>query len=563
MTWVPSGAPGDERRVDERRDRRLEDRLVGDPAVLRGVEGALHGVDRGRVDQDPAAQQRAGRRPRRGTRGVPSSTRLTFATDPGVRMLPARQRIDGPTVTGSTSEVSSCFGSRPETTREPRSPRRPRARRRSRHRRRSSPARRGRRSGSRRPMPAPRPRAPRRAFDGPPLAYTVSPAAPPSLPAESASSTWVVAGGPRPHRRVPDAAPGASSPRIASVSNDSVTKSATAIASTRRIVRPSCLPRPRNARPSRRPSSASPKPGSLMSGGASSPRSARKRLSDADAGGRTRRRRSRRPRTTGASDSTRAAERRPTASRRGRRAAGRTRGPRARRAPGRGCPARARGRSTAAGGRPCGRATGRGRPGRAPRSRPRRRSGRAPRGRASGARPGQVGRRDEPVVAAADDDRVVAGRGRHRQATFRPLALRTSSAARRPLAPIRPPPGWVDEPRQPQVLDRRPEAGVAGDRPVEEQLLERELALEDVALGEAHRPLDVERRQHLAADDDVPDVGRELRDPVDRPRRRTRRGCRCRPTSPARAPACTARTGRSTRSRACRAAPSAGRRGSG
>ena len=97
---------------------------------------------------------------------------------------------------------------------------------------------------------------------------------------------------------------------------------------------------------------------------------------------------------------------------------------------------------------------------------------------------------------------------------------------------------------EPQVLDRRPEPGVPGDRPVEEQLLEAQLALEDVALGQAHRPLDVERREDLAADDDVPDVRRELGDPVDD--RVAERLAGCRPRCRARAPACTARTGRSS-----------------
>ena len=68
---------------------------------------------------------------------------------------------------------------------------------------------------------------------------------------------------------------------------------------------------------------------------------------------------------------------------------------------------------------------------------------------------------------------------------------------------------------QPEVADRRPEAGPAGHGPAEEQLLERELALEDVALGEAGRPLDVERCHHLAMEDLRGQVRRELGDPVD------------------------------------------------
>ena len=115
-----------------------------------------------------------------------------MATVPGVRMLPARQRMDGPIVTGSTSVVSSRLGSRPDTTAGAAI---------------SSP------DASATPVTAPsrvvtattfgpvRISAPAAraaeasasdSADGPPFANTVSPAAPPSLPAASASSTAVV-----------------------------------------------------------------------------------------------------------------------------------------------------------------------------------------------------------------------------------------------------------------------------------------------------------------------------------------------------------------------------------
>ena len=113
----------------------------------------------------------------------------------------------------------------------------------------------------------------------------------------------------------------------------------------------------------------------------------------------------------------------------------------------------------------------------------------------------------------------------------------------------------------PQAVHRRPVAGPAGDGPVEEELLERQLALEDVALGEA----------------DPQPRCRGARAPA---RRRSGRGCweparpacrsRCRGTpAGARRPTRrrrrggTARTGRSSSSRACRAAPSPGRPASG
>src|SRR3989304_4703264 len=68
---------------------------------------------------------------------------------------------------------------------------------------------------------------------------------------------------------------------------------------------------------------------------------------------------------------------------------------------------------------------------------------------------------------------------------------------------------------QPEIADGRPEAGVAGHRSAEEELLESQLALEDVALGQADDALHVERRVHLAPDDDLPDVRRPLGDGVD------------------------------------------------
>src|SRR5689334_19606873 len=70
-------------------------------------------------------------------------------------------------------------------------------------------------------------------------------------------------------------------------------------------------------------------------------------------------------------------------------------------------------------------------------------------------------------------------------------------------------------PAQPQVADRRPEPGIARDGAVEEELLQRELALEDVAFGQPGGAFDVERGLDVAVEDDVVDVRRELGDPVD------------------------------------------------
>ena len=78
-----------------------------------------------------------------------------------------------------------------------------------------------------------------------------------------------------------------------------------------------------------------------------------------------------------------------------------------------------------------------------------------------------------------------------------------------------PPPGCVAEPHMYRFLHRRLVLRPAGRGAQEEQLLERQLALEDVAFRQAEVALDVERRQHLPVQDDVLDVRRVLRDRVD------------------------------------------------
>ncbi len=130
--------------------------------------------------------------PAAGTSGRPSSTRLTLASRPGVRMFVARQRSAGPSVTGSTSLVRSCCGSRPDTTAgavisSPEASATPVTAP-------SSVVTATTRASVRISAPASRAAdasASARA-DGPPRANTVSPAAPLSLPAASASSTCVV-----------------------------------------------------------------------------------------------------------------------------------------------------------------------------------------------------------------------------------------------------------------------------------------------------------------------------------------------------------------------------------
>ena len=110
-----------------------------------------------------------------------------------------------------------------------------------------------------------------------------------------------------------------------------------------------------------------------------------------------------------------------------------------------------------------------------------------------------------------------------------------------------------------EVPDRRAVLRPAGGGTEEEELFERELALEDVPLGEAEVAFDVERRQHLTVEDEVLDVRRVLRERVDRRCRRTPRAGRpsCLPSSD------TARTARNRTRRACRAAPPTDPSGSG
>ena len=125
-------------------------------------------------------------------RGKPASARLTFATRPGVRMLSARQRSVGPSVTGSTRLVSSARGSIAATTvrasiSSPPASTTPEAR--------SSRSAMRVTSASQRISPPAALTAPTSAAvsaPGPPRANTVWPAAPPSLPAESARRTPVV-----------------------------------------------------------------------------------------------------------------------------------------------------------------------------------------------------------------------------------------------------------------------------------------------------------------------------------------------------------------------------------
>src|SRR5262245_20696870 len=67
----------------------------------------------------------------------------------------------------------------------------------------------------------------------------------------------------------------------------------------------------------------------------------------------------------------------------------------------------------------------------------------------------------------------------------------------------------------PQVPDRRGVLRPAGCRTQEEQLLEREFALKDIALAQAEFTFEIERREHLTIPNDTSDIRGVLRQRVD------------------------------------------------
>ena len=92
---------------------------------------------------------------------------------------------------------------------------------------------------------------------------------------------------------------------------------------------------------------------------------------------------------------------------------------------------------------------------------------------------------------------------------------RISSAALRPGAPMMPPPGCVADPHMYRFSDRRAVFRPTRDRPQEQQLLERELALKDVALAQSPFALEIERRDDLPVQNQRLQIGRVLRERVD------------------------------------------------
>ena len=68
---------------------------------------------------------------------------------------------------------------------------------------------------------------------------------------------------------------------------------------------------------------------------------------------------------------------------------------------------------------------------------------------------------------------------------------------------------------QVEILNRRAEHRPARHRTQKEQLLQRELTLENIALAQSPFPFQIERRDHLAMQNDVLDIRRVLGNGVD------------------------------------------------
>ena len=110
-------------------------------------------------------------------------------------------------------------------------------------------------------------------------------------------------------------------------------------------------------------------------------------------------------------------------------------------------------------------------------------------GEVGGGRPGRCGPRRRSM-----DVRV-----RHRRAYRQ--SFRISVAASLPAAPMTPPPGCAPARTEVVARERRAEVGPLRRRAQEEELVQQQLAVEDVAVGDAGDALDVLRRDHLLADD--------------------------------------------------------------
>ncbi len=108
ITWVPGSAPS-------MSDGSASDGIVASSIGASGRRPNFAASWARSIASIPVAMTIRPRRTRASSpaavnRGRPESTRLTLATVPGVRILPARHSSDGPTATGSASWVRARFG---------------------------------------------------------------------------------------------------------------------------------------------------------------------------------------------------------------------------------------------------------------------------------------------------------------------------------------------------------------------------------------------------------------------------------------------------------------------
>ena len=155
---------------------------------------------------------------------------------------------------------------------------------------------------------------------------------------------------------------------------------------------------------------------------------------------------------------------------------------------------------------------------------------------ALGPQPASATTRDEGKQGSGEAAR--RRRGPQRRRFLRSDTI--SRAAFWPFWPVTPPPGMGAGTRQVEPVERQPVAGVAEQRPPQEELVEAVLAVHRMAAGQAVVALEVERGQDLARGHE-PGQPRRVRRRASRRRgRRTPRARR--PTS--RRGGCTASTGR-------------------
>ena len=114
---------------------------------------------------------------------------------------------------------------------------------------------------------------------------------------------------------------------------------------------------------------------------------------------------------------------------------------------------------------------------------------------------GEVSGGDEPVVAGADDDGVVVRHGgldKPHFHVFQDFQGRQSPGGRHDAAS-----GVRAGAAHVEILDRRAVLGPAGHRPEKEKLVQGQLALKNVALGQTKLPLQVPGRDDLPMKNDV------------------------------------------------------------